>query len=869
MRRSAFSSTFVRPAAAVVALVGGALACHDAQVEPGPPVAFVVVQVPTTVIRVGETVRANALLADSGGQPVGPRPLTWRSSAPAVAAVSASGVVTGLAPGATTISAEVDGQAGQAELRVVRPTAASLSVAPDSLAIAATVSVPLTLTARDAAGATITGVEAAWGSSNPLVALVSPTGRVTAVAPGTALVTASVDGLTAIVRVTVTRPSNVRVTAASSTLLLPGATLTLDGSGFSTNRAANTVTIGGLPATVRTATPTQLTVAVPTAGWPCEPTREVPVVVSVSGESGTITRPLQVATLASLRPGEGLVLTDPAQARCAELVAGAGRYFVAVVNAATSSGAASAVRVRTAGALAAPAGDSATAPAARVVTSLRPGHPSAASADAPFAAPALVRPLTTAFVGAAARDDAAHRALLAFGRDALAAATAAPRPSVRAPGAVARAVGQAVLDTVTVRMLGPAARTCNDPTADVRARVVYVGRRARVLEDVTSPLAGTIDDDLAAIGREFDDVTFPMLDATFGNPLVLNGRLGRDGRVTLLFTRNVNARAGTLGLTLTCDLLPQSVARASNETETIYLAVPTSAAEGPGDGSPTGTVSAWRARIRAIVAHEGKHLTAYAEHLARGAVQEELWLEEGSALVAEELFARIVRARPLRANDGYAETVACERRRGAVGCEGDEPTAFSDAFARLYTALSDPETLGPLTVDPTVDPNAAYYGSAWWLLRWAADAHATSDAAFFRPLTTSTTYGAANVAARAGRPWGELLGDWWLATLADDYAGYAPRRVPLSEPSWNLRDVFRGLYLDAPTQFPRAFPVRARAVHAGDVGLSDAIAVRPGSAAIFELTGAGAARQLFELRAPTSDGAAPSPSFVTAIVRVQ
>src|SRR5205807_1525418 len=122
----------------------------------------------------------------------------------------------------------------------------------------------------------------------------------------------------------------------------------------------------------------------------------------------------------------------------------------------------------------------------------------------------------------------------------------------------ARSAAVAVGDTVTLHVLTPAARTCSDATVDVRARTAVVGKRVTVYEDVAVPLAGTMDDDYRRIAQEYDDVTLALIESTFGSPFAVDARLGRTGRVALLFTRQVNDRPGTLGMTFSCDLVPAS-----------------------------------------------------------------------------------------------------------------------------------------------------------------------------------------------------------------------------------------------------------------------------------------------------------------------
>jgi hypothetical protein len=66
---------------------------------------------------VGQTVYLTATLLDANGVPLSGRPISWASSAPAVAGVS-SGFVTGIAPGTVTITATSGGQSATAAITV-------------------------------------------------------------------------------------------------------------------------------------------------------------------------------------------------------------------------------------------------------------------------------------------------------------------------------------------------------------------------------------------------------------------------------------------------------------------------------------------------------------------------------------------------------------------------------------------------------------------------------------------------------------------------------------------------------------------------------------------------------------------------------
>jgi uncharacterized protein YjdB len=202
------------------------------------PVASVTVALASTSIQVGQTSQATATIKDAGGNPVGGRQLTWSSSDPSVATVSASGLVTGVATGSATITGTVplDGKSGVSPALTV--TAATtpiarvdMSVTPaDSLLPAA--SATATATPRDAGGNPVQlgpGQSLVWASSNTSVATVSQAGVITAVAPGNADITATVQPD----NVKGTLPMRVLVPIASITLtttvdsLLPAGTATL------------------------------------------------------------------------------------------------------------------------------------------------------------------------------------------------------------------------------------------------------------------------------------------------------------------------------------------------------------------------------------------------------------------------------------------------------------------------------------------------------------------------------------------------------------------------------------------------------------------------------------------------------------------
>ena len=96
----------------------------DSASSPAPapaPVASVTVTPGALTLDVGATGQLVAAVADSVGQPLTDRAVSWSSSSPAAATVSASGIVTALAAGVVTVTATSEGRSGSAAVTVRAP----------------------------------------------------------------------------------------------------------------------------------------------------------------------------------------------------------------------------------------------------------------------------------------------------------------------------------------------------------------------------------------------------------------------------------------------------------------------------------------------------------------------------------------------------------------------------------------------------------------------------------------------------------------------------------------------------------------------------------------------------------------------------
>src|SRR5947209_1098239 len=173
------------------------------------PVASVAVSPASASVGVGQTVPLTATTQDANGNPLMGREVTWVSSAPLLATVNGSGLVSGVAAGSATITATSEGQGGTAAITVTAlppPAVASVAVTPATASVPVGQTVQLAATTKDLAGNLLTGRIITWGTSNAGVAAVSVTGLVTGVTAGPATITATSEGKSGTAAITVSVP---------------------------------------------------------------------------------------------------------------------------------------------------------------------------------------------------------------------------------------------------------------------------------------------------------------------------------------------------------------------------------------------------------------------------------------------------------------------------------------------------------------------------------------------------------------------------------------------------------------------------------------------------------------------------------------
>ncbi len=179
-------------------------ACGGEPVAPGllglPAVATLTIVSGRDTLLVADTVRLGVEARDEAGNLVAPQAVAWSTDAPAVATVSALGLVTAVGPGRATITAAARERTASLRL-VVRRLAFRVNVTPDAVCLRQGYSVIIGLAAYDSLGATLPrGIRpVAWRTTNGLVARAVPlpgdSARIEGLNAGSVLVIGALMGL--------------------------------------------------------------------------------------------------------------------------------------------------------------------------------------------------------------------------------------------------------------------------------------------------------------------------------------------------------------------------------------------------------------------------------------------------------------------------------------------------------------------------------------------------------------------------------------------------------------------------------------------------------------------------------------------------
>ena len=332
----------------------------------------------------------------------------------------------------------------------------------------------------------------------------------------------------------------------------------------------------------------------------------------------------------------------------------------------------------------------------------------------------------------------------------------------------------------------------------VGARLGYVGANILLYVDTLAPPNGFTADQLQAFGTLFDQTLYPLDIQTFGTP----SDIDQNGRLIMLLSPIVNA------LTSTSDCAAQgfiggffdgidltSTDTSSNRGEIFYSLVP----DPNGAVSCAHTVDDLLAETPATFLHELEHLINFSQHVVvRGAPSERGWLDEGMAIVAEELGS-------LYYEDKFPPPTG---RKDPAQLFPDSSQGFIQGFlfdSYEYLLKTDTATV---TLHSDADGGIAWRGGDWLLARWLGDVKGT---AIYKAMAQSSLRGTANIASAAGESFDGLFGDFSLALYTDSLPGVPKSSIPSRNrfARRNLRRMYQRLYdtSNGSSFVPRPFPI--------------------------------------------------------------
>jgi uncharacterized protein YjdB len=218
----------VAAGAATVTATSGGRSGQAAVTVTLPPVQTVVVTPTVDTLGIGTEKQHTAVLRDAAGTVLTGRAITWNSANVAIATVSSAGIVTGQAPGTTTISATSEGRAGTATVLVLARLAGAVTLSPATSTLIVGATQPLTTQITDTLGNLLSGRPVTYSSSAPTVATVNTLGVVTAISAGSARITATSEGKSGTATIDViNEPVATLAVTPATVALLTGATQAL------------------------------------------------------------------------------------------------------------------------------------------------------------------------------------------------------------------------------------------------------------------------------------------------------------------------------------------------------------------------------------------------------------------------------------------------------------------------------------------------------------------------------------------------------------------------------------------------------------------------------------------------------------------
>ena len=210
--------TFVHALALFVALTG----CGGGEGGPAPAARIDLSTTSVALNAIGATRTVTASVKDASGGVLSSAPVTWSSDAPSIATVTsggASGTITGVASGSTTVRATSGAATATVSVQVAGVRSVSVSPAATAIRVGDTQAFTATVAADAGLSTAVT-----WASTNPAVASISATGVVTGVSVGGTTVRA-----TSVADPTFSTTATVTVSAQRSVIVTPTAASIVSG----------------------------------------------------------------------------------------------------------------------------------------------------------------------------------------------------------------------------------------------------------------------------------------------------------------------------------------------------------------------------------------------------------------------------------------------------------------------------------------------------------------------------------------------------------------------------------------------------------------------------------------------------------------
>lgn len=160
------------------------------------PVASVSITPASLSLELRKTGTLTATTKAADGSTLTGRTVTWESADAAIATVTAAGVVTGVAVGATQVTATSEGRSASVTVTITPIPVATIEITPATGSIGVGATLSITAVTKAANGEVLTGRDINWASDDPIIATVA-LGIVTGVSAGSTAIRASSEGATA------------------------------------------------------------------------------------------------------------------------------------------------------------------------------------------------------------------------------------------------------------------------------------------------------------------------------------------------------------------------------------------------------------------------------------------------------------------------------------------------------------------------------------------------------------------------------------------------------------------------------------------------------------------------------------------------